>query len=108
MSYCIVSEVLWDSVIKQQNLYSVPFSLSEFYRLKPIEQRLALYLSKMLPLQKFTKRNLVEFASQIPIKADSKYKAKQLIKFALDTCIDKISFFQAMISMEIPSYFIGN
>jgi hypothetical protein len=75
------SDVLYGS-IQKNSLLTTGFDKDFFYSLKPIEQRLALYLSKVFRSQLIHKRNLNIFAGQIPIYAKQTKHIKEQIKKA--------------------------
>ena len=60
------SDVIFGSVLTNSVL-ATDFDAKFYYKLTPIEQRLALYLTKIFRSQASNKRELMEFASQIPI-----------------------------------------
>ena len=75
------SDVLYGSIFKN-SLLITNFDREFFYNLTPIEQRLALYLSKIFRSQSMHKRELLEFASQIPIQAKLSKHVKEIVKKA--------------------------
>lgn len=75
------SDYLFNNSILKNSLLSLPFGSAFFHRLTAVEQRLALYLSKVFRSQSFNKRELVEFATQIPLEVkEPKYIKRQLKK----------------------------
>jgi ribosomal protein L27 len=74
-----VSDVLYGSVLKNSILIA-DFDSKFFHSLAPVEQRLALYLSKIFRSQSFHKRELKEFARQIPIHAKETKHIKEQLK----------------------------
>ena len=82
------SDVLYGSVLKN-SLLTADFDSIFFHRLTPVEQRLALYLAKMFRSQALHKRELLEFARQIPIYAKQGKHIKQQLKRAGNGLIKK-------------------
>jgi hypothetical protein len=75
------SDYLFNNSILKNSLLSLPFDSNFFHRLTPVEQRLALYLSKVFRSQVVNKRELLEFGSQIPLEVkEAKYIKRQLKK----------------------------
>jgi hypothetical protein len=86
---CIeASDELFGSIVSN-SLMVTEFSSTFFHSLKPTEQRLALYLSKMLRNQEVHKRDLMKLASQLPLTTDLKKKAKQQLKLVTQGLITK-------------------
>lgn len=82
------SDVLYGSV-KKNSLLLTDFDSKFFHSLTPMEQRFSLYLSKVFRSQTVHKRELLEFASQIPIEAKAKRKIRQTVKDASQGLIEK-------------------
>jgi len=82
------SDVLYGSILKNSILVA-DFDSEFFYNLTPIEQRLALYLSKIFRSQTVHKRQLLEFAKQIPIYAKQMKHIKERLKKACNGLIEK-------------------
>ncbi len=82
------SDVLYGSILKNSILIA-DFDSKFFHSLKPIEQRLALYLSKIFRSQSVHKRELFEFAQQIPIHSRQKKHIKETLKKASNGLINK-------------------
>ena len=82
------SDELFGSVLKN-SLFLTRFDSDFFHQLKPVEQRLALYLSKIFRSQKINKRELFEFAKQIPIQVKQKKLIKQRLKIACEGLLEK-------------------
>lgn len=82
------SDVLYGSIQKNA-LLTANFDSKFFHNLTPIEQRLALYLSKIFRSQNIHKRELLKLAQQIPIAAQQKKHIKQEIKKACTNLIKK-------------------
>lgn len=75
------SDVFYGSILKN-SLLTADFDSTLFHSLTPVEQRLALYLSKIFRSQTIHKRNLLEFAQQIPIHAKRTKHIKERLKKA--------------------------
>ena len=82
------SDVLYGSVLKNSFL-TANFDSKFFHGLAPIEQRIALYLTKMFRSQAVHKKELFEFAHQIPLQFKEKKQIKQRLKKACDGLISK-------------------
>lgn len=63
--------------IRNNNLFVTGLASEYFHALPPLAQRLAVYLSKIFKFQSVHKRNVLEFAQQLPIHAKL-YKHKKL------------------------------
>lgn len=82
------SDVLYGSILKN-SLLITDFDSKFFHSLTPVEQRLALYLSKIFRSQVIHKRELFEFAQQIPIYSKQKKHIKQQLKRACSGLVEK-------------------
>ena len=82
------SDVLYGSIQKNSVLIA-DFDSKFFHSLTPVEQRLALYLSKIFRSQTVHKRKLLELAQQIPIHAKQTKHIKERLKKASTGLIDK-------------------
>lgn len=82
------SDVIFGSVLTNSVL-ATDFDAKFYYKLTPIEQRLALYLTKIFRSQASNKRELMEFASQIPIHSKLPKHAKAEIKKACAGLMEK-------------------
>lgn len=82
------SDVLYGSVQKN-SLLTADFDSDFFHSLTPMEQRLSIYLSKIFRSQSFHKRELMEFAKQIPINAKQTKHIKERIKKACNGLLEK-------------------
>ena len=87
-SYIEASDELFGSILTN-SLLITDFDSRFFHSLKPVEQRLALYLSKMLRNQNAHKRDLMKLAEQLPLTTTLRKKAKQQIKNASNGLIEK-------------------
>ena len=88
LSMIKASDVLYGS-IQKNSLLTTGFDKEFFYDLTPIEQRLALYLSKIFRSQYIHKRNLNIFAGQIPIYAKQTKHVKEQLKKGCNGLIKK-------------------
>ncbi len=86
-SYIKVSDIFHEAV-KKGNILTID---SEFFRrlTAPTEQRLALYLTKMLKRQSFHKRDIFKLAQQLPIYSKYPSDIKKTLDKALKGLIDK-------------------
>ncbi len=75
------SDVLYGSILKN-SLLTADFDSKFFHSLAPVEQRLAIYLSKVFRSQAIHKRELTLFAQQMPIYAQQTKHVKERIKKA--------------------------
>ena len=82
------SDVLYGSVLKNSILIA-DFDSKFFHSLTPVEQRLALYLSKIFRSQNFNKREVIEFSRQIPIYAKQTKHIKERLNKACTGLINK-------------------
>jgi len=82
------SDVLFGS-IKKNSLLTADFDSRFFHSLTPIEQRLALYLSKVLKTKKTYSREMLKLAEQIPIQSQQAKHTKQELKKACNGLIEK-------------------
>jgi len=78
-SYIVASDEFYGSV--QKNTLILDFGREFFHSLTPIEQRLALYLSKIFRSQTLHRKSIIELARQIPLYQKETRNIKQeLIK----------------------------
>lgn len=82
------SDVLYGSILKN-SLLIAGFDSKFFHSLKPLEQRLAIYLTKVFRSQTMHKRDLLKFAEQVPIYAKQTKHIKQQIKRTCSGLMDK-------------------
>lgn len=78
-----VSSVL-RAVAKSRGFFSLGFDRHQFYRLKPLEQRLALYLAKQFTSQKLHRRFVRDLARVLPIEATRERDVRRLLSEACD------------------------
>ncbi len=76
------NKILFSAV--QKNVFLLGLNEEEFFKLPGLQQRLFLYLRKMLIYQKFHIRNIHDLARQIPLFASAKFKLKQELKEATE------------------------
>jgi hypothetical protein len=82
------------NAIKMNSLYYIPFDRFYFKKLKPMEQKVALMLSKVFsPYRKKKRfewrRNIFEISNQIPILSEESKKIRQQLKRVCDGLIEK-------------------
>jgi hypothetical protein len=82
------SDILYATVCKN-SLLITDFDRKFFQGLTPLEQRLALYLSKIFISQTIHKREIHEFASQLPIYTQHKHHIKLQLKRGSSGLLDK-------------------
>jgi len=82
------SDVLYGS-IQKNSILATDFDSHFFHNLSPIEQRLAIYLSKMFRSQSVHKKELLKFAEIIPIYAKKTFHIKETVKNATQGLITK-------------------
>jgi len=82
------SDVLYGS-IKKNSLLTADFDSQFFHSLTPIEQRIALYLSKVLKTKKSYSREMLKLAEQVPIHSQQTKHIKQEFKKACNGLISK-------------------
>jgi hypothetical protein len=88
-AYIEASKTLWGS-IEASGLITLKHMDAEFFRgLTPIQQRLALYLGKMLYSSIEHRREIKQIARQIPIMAKSSWHVKEEITKACEGLISK-------------------
>lgn len=78
-----VSSVL-RAVAKTRGFFSLGFDRHQFYRLKPLEQRLALYLAKQFTSQKLHRRFVKDLARVLPIEATRERDVRRLLSEACE------------------------
>jgi len=82
------SDVLYGS-IQKNSLLTTDFDAKFFYSLTPLEQRLALYLSKVLKSHNTWKKELLVFARQLPVHAEETKIVRRNIKRACEGLLQK-------------------
>jgi hypothetical protein len=87
-SYIEASDELFGSVTAN-SLFDTEFDSRFFHSLKPTEQRLSIYLSKVLRNKNVFKRDLMKLAEQLPLTTKLKKKAKQQLKLAAGRLVEK-------------------
>ena len=76
-------------IAQERGFFVTGFNSEFFYRLRPIEQRLALYLSKMFVSQELHRRYEAELYHALPIEAARLSKRRQTLYEAAQGLIDK-------------------
>jgi len=89
LAHITVSPTLWQSVSSNAIIALQNVPREAFHRYTPTEQRLALYLAKMLHKKPEHRRNADILTSQIPITAKLYKKRKQILSRACDGLIAK-------------------
>lgn len=87
-SYIEASDELFGSV-SANSLFETDFDSQFFHSLKPTEQRLSIYLSKMLRNKNVFRRDIMKLAEQLPLTTKLKKKAKQQLKQSAQRLVDK-------------------
>lgn len=82
------SDILYATVCKN-SLLITNFDRKFFHGLSPLEQRLALYLSKIFISQSVHRREIMQFAAQLPIYAQQKHHVKLQIKRGCSGLLEK-------------------
>jgi len=75
--------------VKISGLLTADFDSQFFHSLTPIEQRIALYLSKVLKTKRSYSREMLKLAEQIPIYSQQTKHIKQELKKACNGLINK-------------------
>jgi hypothetical protein len=83
-----VSPVL-QQVARTRGFFSLGFDSRTFYDLKPLEQRLAVYLSKKFLSQKLHRRFVDDLARALPIEAADERDTRKILKRAADGLLAK-------------------
>lgn len=86
-----VSSVLQE-VARNRGFFALGFGSSWFHQLKPLEQRLALYLSKKFVSQKMHRRFVTDLAKALPIEASLDFDVRKTLKMAA----------QGLLAKELP------
>lgn len=82
------SDILFATICKN-SLLIADFDGKFFHSLTPLEQRLSLYLSKIFKSQKVNRREVAEFARQLPIFRQHTKHVKQQLKIGCNGLIEK-------------------
>jgi len=88
-SYMVVDDLLWNAATKKSSFFPLSIDSTFFHKLKPLEQRLAIYLEKMLQWQKVHQREVEKLCEQLPITAKSYRDRKKILRRALNGLMDK-------------------
>lgn len=83
-----VSSVLQE-VARNRGFFALGFGSSWFHQLKPLEQRLALYLSKKFVSQKLHRRFVNDLAKALPIEASLDFDVRKTLKMAAQGLLAK-------------------
>jgi hypothetical protein len=83
-----VSSVL-RAVAKTRGFFSLGFDRAGFYQLKPLEQRLAIYLAKQFTSQSLHRRFVRDIAQVLPIEAERDRDVRRLLSAAAQGLLDK-------------------
>ena len=77
------------TIAQKRGFFVTGFDSEFFHRLRPIEQRLALYLSKMFVSQELHRRHEAELYHALPIEAVRLTKRRQTLRAAAHGLMDK-------------------
>jgi hypothetical protein len=88
-AYIKASDYLFHNSILKNSLLSLPFDSAFFHGLTAVEQRLAMYLSKVFRSQAVNKRDLAEIAMQIPLEVKEPKYIKRQLKKTCDGLMEK-------------------
>ncbi len=83
-----VSPVLQE-VARSRGFFPLGFSSELFYSLRPLEQRLAVYLSKKFVSQQVHRRHVEDLARALPIEAGRPRDVRSILKDAAQGLLDK-------------------
>ena len=90
-------------IAQERGFFVTGFDSEFFHRLGPIEQRLALYLSKMFVSQEFHRRHEAELYDALPIEAVRVTKQRQTLRAAVQGLVRKGYSNLASFSLESAS-----
>ena len=76
-------------IAQERGFFVTGFDSGLFHRLRPVEQRLALYLSKMFVSQELHRRHEAELYHALPIEAERLAKRRQTLREAAQGLVDK-------------------
>ena len=76
-------------IVQERGFFVTGFDSAFFHRLRPIEQRLALYLSKMFVSQELHHRHEEELYKALPIEAVRVTKRRQTLREAVEGLVQK-------------------
>lgn len=76
-------------IAQERGFFVTGFDSEFFHRLSPVEQRLALYLSKMFVSQEVHRRHEAELYHALPIEASRLTKCRQTLRHAAQGLADK-------------------
>ncbi len=75
---------VFQAAARSRGLYSLGFDRAFFYRLKPLEQRLAVYLAKQFTSQALHRRFVADLARALPVEARRERDARRTLAAAAD------------------------
>ena len=90
-------------IAQERGFFVTGFDSEFFHRLRPIEQRLALYLSKMFVSQELHRRHEAELYNALPIEAVRVTKQRQTLREAVQGLVRKGYSNLASFSLENAS-----
>ena len=76
-------------IAQERGFFVTGFDSAFFHRMRPVEQRLVLYLSKMFVSQELHRRHESELYSALPIEAVRLTKRRQTLREAVHGLVDK-------------------
>ncbi len=77
------------AIAQSRGFFRLGFDRRQFYALKPLEQRLAVYLAKQFTSQKLHRRFVRDLAAVLPIEADRERDVRRLLAGAADGLLAK-------------------
>lgn len=77
------------TVAKTRGFFAIGFPATLFYQLTPLEQRLAVYLSRRFQFNKYVRRNFEGLCDAMPIRAARADHRREILKRAVRGLIDK-------------------
>ena len=84
----IEASPMLQQVAKTRGFFSLGFSRQLFYNLKPLEQRLAIYLAKKFVSQKLHRRFVQDLAKALPIETANESNARKVLARAAKGLLD--------------------
>ena len=94
-------------IARERGFFVTGFDSEFFHRLAPVEQRLALYLSKMFVSQEVHRRHEAELCNALPIEASRLSKRRQTLRQAAQGLVDKGYPNLAAFSLEKAARRVG-
>jgi len=80
---------VFQQIAKTRGFFSIGFKNELFYSLKPMEQRLAVYLAKKFVSQKLHRRFVEDLIRALPIETATEIDARKALKHAAHGLLDK-------------------